>query len=261
MAWWNKQKKSEPDASICFGARSDVGRIREENEDAFGHFPEQASDDEADRLFIVADGMGGHSRGREASTTAVEVVQQTYFDTPDRPVTERLTEAFQRANTQVYQMAREDGKVDTMGTTGTALALVDGQAYIAHVGDSRAYRISDEDCEQLTHDHTMVEEMRREGLITKQEARSHPRRGALTRAIGTEPDVRVDVIEAGMLRVGDRFLLCSDGLADIPEEEVRDVVLGYPPQEACEQLVQRANKRGGYDNATALVIYISDAKC
>lgn len=250
MAWWKKHKtqKSSP---VCVGAFSDVGRVRDENEDAYGHFPDQA---EGDQLFIVADGMGGHTRGREASTTTVEQVRQTYFAASDGSVLGRLRQAFQDANREVYEMASAVDGPGSMGTTGTALALIDGQAYIAHVGDSRAYRFSADESRQLTRDHTMVESMRREGVLTEQEARTHPQRGTLTRAIGVKPEVEVDVMELDTPGPDDRFLLCTDGLADIPEKALREVVLNHAPQDACEQLVQRANEQGGYDNATALVV-------
>lgn len=256
MNWWNRQKKAASSGvSVEYGVYSDVGRTRSENEDAYGIYP-GTDGDVADRLFVVADGMGGHERGREASTTAVQAMQHAYFDPPDRPATERLIQAFQAANAEVYRMAREDGAGTTMGTTATALAVVGERAYVAHVGDSRAYRIAGEDIEQLTQDHTMVDAMRREGLLTAQEARHHPKRGALTRAIGTEPRAQVDIIDAGALRAGDRFLLCSDGLGALSEAELREVVRDHAPQAACEQLVERANARGGYDNATALVVHV-----
>jgi protein phosphatase len=257
MTWWTKDSESQSRASVRVGAFSDVGRTRTENEDAYGIFPLKPAADAANRLFVVADGMGGHSRGREASTTAVEVLQRTYFETEGRPAGDRLEKAFQEANAQVHHLAAEDGRGETMGTTGTTLALVEGRAYLAHVGDSRAYRIREEGVEQLTQDHTMVAEMQRDGLITAQEARDHPRRGALTRALGTRPSVDVDVVDIGAMQVGDRFLLCSDGLAGLPTEELREVVLNYPPQDACEQLVQRANEQGGYDNATALIVHVA----
>ncbi len=252
MAWW-KKRKTQQSAPVCVGAFTDVGRVRDENEDAFGQFPEEA---EGDQLFIVADGMGGHTRGREASTTTVEMVKQAYFDGRRGSVPDRLTRAFQRANRQVYEMARAVDGPGSMGTTGTALAMVNGNAYIAHVGDSRAYRFHPDGFQLLTKDHTMVEAMRREGLLTAEEARTHPRRGTLTRAIGVDPEVEVDTIELGAPRADDRFLLCSDGLAEIPDDELQEVVLNRTPQEACEELIDRANERGGYDNATALVICI-----
>ncbi|NBB85878.1 MAG: serine/threonine protein phosphatase [Bacteroidetes bacterium] len=257
MAWWNRKKNAKPDVTIRVGAVSDVGRTRSENEDTYGHFPDPPEGDASDRLFVVADGMGGHSRGREASTTAVAVLQRTYFATRDEPVATRLEQAFRAANEAVYDLADAAGTGETMGTTGTALALVDGRAYLAHVGDSRAYRIGEADGEQLTRDHTMVAEMQREGVITAQEAQTHPRRGALTRALGTEPHVEVDVIDVGAVQRGDRFLLCTDGLADLPADEVMEAVRERDPQAACEYLVQRANEQGGYDNATALIVYIT----
>lgn len=256
MTWWRKSNESRLGASVQVGAFSDVGRTRTDNEDAYGIFPVDPAADAADRLFVVADGMGGHSRGREASTTAVKVLQRTYFETAGRPVEHRLEEAFQEANTHVHHLASEAGKRETMGTTGTALALVEGRAYLAHVGDSRVYRIREEGVEQLTCDHTMVSEMQRDGLITAQEARNHPRRGVLTRALGTNPRVEVDVIEVGVSHAGDRFLLCSDGLSGFSKQELREVVLSDSPQDACERLVHRANEQGGYDNATALVVGI-----
>lgn len=255
MSWWSRQKKAGSEVVIRFGAYSDVGRTRNENEDAYGYYPE-ADDAASDWLFIVADGMGGHIRGREASTAAVEAVRQVYAATAGRPVRERLAEAFREANAQVYRMAHEDGNEDTMGTTGTAWATDGQHVHIAHVGDSRAYRITEDGHELLTHDHTMVDAMRREGLLTEQEAQHHPRRGALTRAIGTRPRVEVDLIDVGALRAGDRFLLCTDGLADIPAAELEAAVRAQPPQAACEQLVQQANALGGYDNATALVVQV-----
>lgn len=255
MAWWNRKNESTPDVSIRVGAFSDVGRTRNENEDAYGHFPE-SSTDATDRLFVVADGMGGHSRGREASTTAIAVMRRVYFAAREAPAEARLEKAFQEANAEVYHLADSNGRGDTMGTTGTALAVADGHVYVAHVGDSRAYRINESGDEQLTRDHTMVAEMQREGVITAQEARTHPRRGALTRALGTQPRVAVDVLDLGTVQRGDRFLLCTDGLAGLPVDELSEVVRQHPPQDACESLVQRANAQGGYDNATALILHV-----
>lgn len=253
MRWWNRETTEEsPSASV--GAATDVGRVRTENEDAYGH-----RSVDGDRLFVVADGMGGHTRGQEASTTAVEVVQNAYAAAGDAPVMDRLREALHRANRRVYALAQEGEGPGSMGTTVTALVLARGRSYIAHVGDSRAYHLTDEACRQLTQDHTMAASMHREGLITEEEVRTHPRRGTLTRAIGTEPTVQVDVIDLGPIAAGDRFLLCTDGLADLPPSIVTDLVRGHPPQDACEQLVQQANDRGGYDNATALVVHVRTA--
>jgi len=252
MVWWRKQKAKDS-STPCIGAFSDVGKVRGENEDAYGHFPEDA---EGDQLFIVADGMGGHSRGREASTTTVQQVRETYFSAAKNDAAGRLEEAFKEANREVYAMASEVDGPGSMGTTGTALALVGGEAFVAHVGDSRAYHFTANETRKVTQDHTMVESMVREGLLTENEAQTHPRRGTLTRAIGVRPELTVDVVKLGPPHAEDRFLLCTDGLSDIPVSELRDVVLGATPQEACEALVERANEQGGYDNATALVVCV-----
>lgn len=252
MDWW-KEKEPQGALSISVGVTTDTGHVRDENEDAYGTFGPQG---DTDQLVIVADGMGGHEHGREASTTAVRVVEETYFSDRSRSVPDRLRFAFQWANEQVHAKAEpQDGRA-SMGTTATALSLVAGRAYLAHVGDSRAYRFRPEESQQLTHDHTVPQKMQRDGVLTPEEARTHPRRGTLTRAIGTEPAVEVDLIEAGTLQSGDCFLLCTDGLENLPREVLRDVVLGNEPQPACEQLVERANERGGRDNSTALVVCI-----
>lgn len=252
MDWW-KEGTTPESSSISVGAVSDPGRVRDDNEDAYGHF---SKEDNGSHLFIVADGMGGHARGREASTTTVDVIQKTYFDHSASDVLEGLQKAFQRANEEVHRKANsEEG--DTVGTTATALVLQAGRAFAAHVGDSRLYRFGESGSQLLTVDHTIVGALRREGTLTAEEAQTHPRRGTLTRAIGVEPTVEIDALELEPLRRGDRFLLCSDGLQDLSLPIFQDVVLGHPPQAACEQLVQRANERGGYDNATALVVHVT----
>ncbi len=249
MTW--RKNKTKP--VVHFGACSDVGRVRAENEDACGRFPREDPGAE-EQLFIVADGMGGHERGREASTTAVEVVQRTYFAQAGGggPVLRRLERAVQRANAQVHEQAA-NGRVK-MGTTCTALALAEGRLFLAHVGDSRAYRIRNAHLEPLTQDHTLAEDLRREHVLTDDEARTHPRRHVLTRALGIDPILQVDLREGGAGRAGDRFLLCTDGLAEVPEGELLNAVKSHPPQQACEALVQQANERGGRDNVTVLIV-------
>lgn len=236
---------------VSVGAASDTGVVRDENEDAYGHFSPQG---ESSRLFIVADGMGGHVRGHEASTTTVAVMKDAFFGERSGSVLDRLRRSFHRANSRVYVASEASSETDTMGTTATALALAGGRAYIAHVGDSRAYRYRSGKGQQLTYDHTVARELQRRGVLTEQEARTHPRRGVLTRAVGVNPTVEVDLIEIGALQSEDHFLLCTDGLDKLPRAALREVVLNNPPQPACEQLVHRANERGGQDNATALVV-------
>lgn len=251
MNWWTNRTNEDP-KPVRVGAASDVGRVRDENEDAYGAFLEEADD----QLFIVADGMGGHTRGREASTTTVEVVEEAYFDGQRGSVTKRLRHAFREANRRVYEMARSGEGPGSMGTTGTALVLAGERVYVAHVGDSRVYCFRGSESHQLTRDHTVAESMYREGMITEEEAQTHPRRGTLTRAIGVNETVEVDVVEVGTSASDDRFLLCSDGLSSLSEEVMQETVLNNPPQSACEQLIERANERGGHDNATAIIVWV-----
>jgi len=251
MNWW-KGDTSQDSVSVSVGAASDTGITRDKNEDAYGDFSSQET---GERLFVVADGMGGHERGQEASRTTVAVVQKTFFGTREGSVRRRLRRAFHRANDRVYGSAENRETEASMGTTATAMALAGENVYLAHVGDSRAYRFRADESQQLTRDHTVAREMQRRGTLTAEEARTHPRRGTLTRAIGVEPTVEVDLEEVGPFRAGDYFLLCTDGLEDLSEAVLREEVLDHPPQQACERLVQRANDQGGYDNATALVVH------
>lgn len=252
MSWW-RPKSSK---TIAYGFCSDIGRVRAENEDAYGCFPGDAAAKTDEHLFIVADGMGGHTRGQQASRAAVQVTSQTYFSTGGGSVSERLQRAFEAANRSIYQLAFQDGQSDAMGTTCTALALTDGQIHLAHVGDSRAFRISRRGTEQLTRDHTIVEERRREGILTDAEARAHPNRNVLRRAMGINPTLEVDVSSAGSLQPGDCYVLCTDGLTDVADVEMQQIVLALPPQRACDKLVEMANERGGFDNVTVMVIRI-----
>ncbi len=252
MLW----KRSARPLTIRFGAKSDVGQVRSENQDDYGRFPEVQSTRNGDQLFVVADGMGGHEDGGRASRVAVEAVGGTYFTHPEVPVEDRLRRAVSEANARVYQFAQAGTIPKKMGTTCTALALVGEDAYLAHVGDSRAYRINRDGISQLSRDHTLVEALMREGVLTEDEAARHPQRHALVRAIGIEPEVQVDVRRLKTPQSGDAFLLCSDGLARVTNVEIRDIVRSETPQQAAETLVQLANDRGGHDNVTVLVVKV-----
>ena len=228
--------------------------VRSENQDAYGCFPAEASDPAKDRLFIVADGMGGHSGGKEASRIALEEVPKVFFADSEATMQQRLYRSFMQANTSILDKARSENGFDRMGTTCTALALHDGEIFIAHVGDTRAYRIDREEIELLTADHTLVEEMRREGVLTEDEARVHPRRNTLTRAMGVEDQLEVDVYEIGAIKPDTRYLLCSDGLSEVTREELQQVVMDLAPQKASDKLIEMANERGGHDNVTVLIL-------
>ena len=251
MNWWKTKRKK----GIEVGAASHVGQVRTGNEDTYGQFSRPNGRHE-EHLFVVADGMGGHVRGEVASRLAVEAVAEQFFGETAWPVAERLRRAFEAANERVYEQAHDDPVYRKMGTTCTALALVNGHAYMAHVGDSRAYRVDRHGIEQLTRDHTLVEELRRQGVLSEDEARRHPRRHALTRALGIQPTLDVDLLEAMPLKSQQAFLLCSDGLAPLADEEIGEVVRHHEPQPACQRLIDLANERGAPDNVTVVLVRI-----
>ena len=230
------------------GAKTDTGRVREANEDAF--LVEGP-------LFAVADGMGGHLAGDVASRTAVETITtRAEQDSPGD--TGSLARLVREANHEIWKKAQSDASLHGMGTTCT-LAMLDGSIlHIAHVGDSRAYLFRDGDLSQLTEDHTLVGRMVREGRLRPDEAEHHPQRSIITRALGVDSDVAVDT-QTIELREGDRVLLCSDGLSSMVERESIAAVLGdnADPQEASERLVHLANEAGGEDNITVVVIEVA----
>ena len=247
--------------TITVGNRTDLGLTRSENQDSLGKFPENSTDlaGPLGQLFIVADGMGGHRGGREASQTAVRIIQDIYSTNKTGDIDEVLEDAFREANREIFKLASSDPNLFGMGTTCTVLSLVEDEACIAHVGDSRAYRINESTFEQLTQDHSQVGDMERQGIISQQEAKEHPQRFLLNRALGAREDVEVDIYKNIKLTPGDYFLLCSDGLAKVDDQELKKAVLSNPPQQACDQLVKLANKRGGEDNVTVQVIQVEGA--
>lgn len=252
MAWW----KTKHAAAVRVGACTDVGLVRDENQDAYGQFQTDGSSRSDEQLFLLADGMGGHVDGSEASRLAVDIVRSTFFASGEPNVDRRLLRAFETANEQIVRRSSDFEGAEKMGTTCTALVVGSENVHIAHVGDSRAYRITRDSIVQLTRDHTLVEEMMRQGVLTESEARTHPRRHALTRAMGIEPVLQVDLLEPFPARSGEWYLMCSDGLSRVSDAEIRSVVTSLAPQEACERLVEMANERGGHDNVTVLLVQI-----
>jgi protein phosphatase len=230
--------------------RTDTGRQRSENEDSlFVRAP----------IFVVADGMGGAQAGEVASKAAAEAFDR---ELPDAPPERVLRETIEAANSQIHDLARSDPSRAGMGTTITA-AIVNAQSEevgIGHVGDSRAYRFRAGQLEQLTRDHSLVEEMRRKGQITDAQAEDHPQRSIITRALGPEPEVEVDV-QTVPAAPGDVFLLCSDGLTTMVGEDRIAAVLASSGsmREAVRALVDEANRAGGRDNITALAFRLEDA--
>ena len=232
---------------------TDIGRVRQLNEDSF-YQPERG-----ERFCAVADGMGGHNAGEVASALAVKTYAD-YMRGVERITAEALRASVVRANDAVYRASQESPEVSGMGTTFSALAMEGKNAFIAHVGDSRIYLVRRGALMQVTMDHTLVEEMVLKGLITVREARVHPKRNIITRALGTEPRVEIDMLQLD-LRAGDVFFLCSDGLTNhVPERDILKTSLTDQDwQEKLRQLVGIALENGGQDNITAMYAIYEEA--
>jgi serine/threonine protein phosphatase PrpC len=243
------------DLPITFSQGTDVGKVREHNEDWVEiEEPTEAAARRMGRLFIVADGMGGYQAGEVASRLAAETVKREYYAGPLDDPTASLRNAVQSANEAVYRSARSDRAHAGMGTTIVVTALIGRKAYIASVGDSRAYVVHKNEISQITQDHSFVGEQIRAGLLTKEQARVHPQRNVITRALGSQATVQVDTFE-GELSDGDILILCTDGLTGhIPEDRIRDAVIQLPPQQAVHQLIEMAKEDGGTDNISMILL-------
>ena len=225
--------------------RTDRGRHRRINEDC-------AWFDARRGLYAVADGMGGHLAGEVASRMAIDAVAA--LPPMDAPSAQALRAMMQETNRAILVHAEADEQTRGMGTTCTVLWLAGDRALIAHVGDSRVYRLRDGVLEQLTRDHSLVEEMIERGLITRAEARVHPRRNIITRALGTQGDNEPDVFEVDA-RPGDRWLLCSDGLTTmLSEAQMLHVITQNGPEQAADALLEGALDAGGHDNVTLILV-------
>jgi PPM family protein phosphatase len=235
------------------GAMTDIGRMRKNNEDRFLS---------AGKLAAVADGMGGHRAGEVASAIAMEELAALEHAGPwhnPAEAGEALRSVFLLANRRIRETAARDKELDGMGTTMVAL-LEDGDSvHLANVGDSRAYLLRHGELSQVTVDHTLVQELIDEGRLRPEEAERHPQRSIITRALGVEPEVEVDLFTY-KLQPGDRVLLCTDGLSGVlGEAQIRNVLLRVPgPQDAAERLVALANEGGGPDNITVMVLDTDD---
>jgi serine/threonine protein phosphatase PrpC len=235
---------------------TDTGRVRPHNED-YVDFYEPADPQERARkgaIYLVADGMGGHQAGEVASRGAVELAIQRYYADPSRDVGKSLVRAVQAANQQIHAQAQADPSKAGMGTTLVAAVVLGRRVYVANVGDSRAYLINQTKMAQITEDHSWVEEQVRAGLLTHEQAKRHPQRNLVTRALGSKPVVEVDLFEGEISR-GDALLLCSDGLTGrVEDREIATIIREHPPREAAQLLVGAANERGGSDNITVLIV-------
>lgn len=232
------------------GVITDTGRKRRRNEDAYVCEPP---------LFAIADGMGGAQAGEVASRLAAAALKESGVETGGE---QRIFDLIQEANRRVYARSSTDPNTSGMGTTITVALVENGNVAFGHVGDSRAYLIRDGRMEQVTEDHSLVNELMKSGKLSPEEAEAHPQRSVITRALGTDPDVDADTftIEA---RVGDVFLLCSDGLTDmVGEREIQELVERNREDidAALKSLVKAANRSGGEDNITVVAFEIAEKR-
>lgn len=238
--------------------RTDVGLVRSENQD-FGMYttPEEEKESHpGGRLLLVADGMGGHRGGATASRLAAETVKAQYLGSETADIPQALRESLMRANSRIYHEAQTNPELRGMGTTTSALAVRNGHAWFAHVGDSRIYLVRDGGIKQLTDDHSLVATMVREGLLTPAEAETHPRRNVLQRSMGVAEDVEIDVRGPFELRAGDTFILCSDGLHGVVKEPELKEIAAMSIDAAADEFLRRALERGAPDNVTVIVAQV-----
>lgn len=233
-------------AGILSAFRTDVGKVRANNQDA-------PIVSEKLRLYGVADGMGGHKGGEVASTSARDdLLRELEGKTPSVAA---LSGAIEEVNRQIYHQQEHDDALTGMGTTLSVLWMSDNFVYIGHVGDSRVYLLRDGEFKQMTLDHSLVEQLVREGVLTEEEAQNHPMRNIITRAIGTDESVEVDVVVEER-RKGELWLACSDGLHGLVDDcQMRDALRQYAPEKAADVLLKAALDAGGRDNVTLVIVH------
>jgi protein phosphatase len=242
---------------IEVSGQSDIGCLRKNNEDSFGYWE---PDDEAEfqrkgRLAVVADGMGGYEGGQEASRMAVDAMLKVYRESPSDPQ-QALIEGLQAAHEEIRQHGLAHPELRGMGTTCTALAIANDLLYFVHVGDTRLYLIRDGQIIQVTRDHSYVGRLVEAGMISREEAETHPQRNILTAAVGTNPELVMDSPgQPEPLRAKDVLLLCTDGLWGVVHDaELLAVVENHTAEDAGRELIDLARARGGPDNITVSIL-------
>lgn len=230
--------------------KTDVGRVRSANEDAYGVHPREG-------VFVVADGMGGHAAGEVASRLAVDAVEEALLDGSDDDAADMVAESLRRANDRIRRSAEENPAREGMGTTATILRVLpdDTGIVLGQVGDSRAYRLREGSLERLTRDQTWVQRQVDAGLLEAGEAEGHPYSNILVQALGLETEIEPEVVESEA-EAGDLYLLCTDGLnAVLSDDDIRDALAGSGDdlEDAAALLVRRANEEGGPDNVTVVL--------
>ncbi len=242
---------------VTVAHRTDTGREREDNQDAFGYICDERS---GSHLLIVADGLGGTACGNVASQLAVQSIRQSFFNHHESNLTinERLNISIIEANHLILLRADHDRQCRGMGSTCAVLVLTDQFAYLAHAGDSRIYLIRDGRIKQLTRDHSRAQRMLDDGLISEEEAAVHPDKNWLDRALGLREEIKPDIRQEPIqLNEKDTFVVCTDGLTGLlRDEEIFRIVQKAPASHACDALVTLANERGGHDNITVAIARI-----
>lgn len=245
---------------VDVAVRTDVGKVREENQDHFWLCEPPGSDEERrlGTLVVVADGMGGHSGGTVASHSAIEAIEATFPVSVEQSMFGLLHESINSANDRVLAEQRNDPKIKEAGTTCVALLIRGRVAMVAHLGDSRAYLFRGGETQQITRDHTYVNELIELGLLTDEQAKNHADKNIITRCVGMGAKIDVD-FNRRELELEDVLVLCSDGLTNMVEdEEIRALACSHDPDAACRHLIDLANERGGDDNITVAVVRVND---
>lgn len=237
-------------------AKTDVGSKRAVNQDYM--YCSENSVGSFHNLFIVADGMGGHKAGDYASKLCVEKMVQSIEQSEQKTQVSLFEEAVDAANRAVYSESQEHEEYEGMGTTLVACTMQEDTLYVANIGDSRLYLLRDDDIMQITEDHSLVEEMVKQGNITESEARVHPQKNIITRAVGIDQSVQADFFELEIYP-DDIIMLCSDGLSNMIEDEDMEYIVKHSEslQDAGETLVARANENGGSDNITVVLVRVN----
>jgi PPM family protein phosphatase len=254
--------RSLPAMQIIGAMRTDPGLARELNEDTVAWVTPQdkAIADSRGSLALVADGMGGHAAGEVASALAADVVRRLYYDL-EGPVPKVLATVFTAANRAILEYAGEHPECKGMGTTCTVLAFRDRQAWLGHIGDSRAYILRDRKLVQLSEDQTLVAKLVHDGTLTQEEADHSPMHNVILQALGTSQQIKPLISAKGLpLEFGDVLILCSDGVSNlVPDVKIAEIAGRLPPQEACDALIEAALAAGGHDNASLGVFTVAEA--
>jgi serine/threonine protein phosphatase PrpC len=242
---------------VNFAAKSDRGMVRELNEDSYKIITDCPG---VPFIFIIADGMGGHRSGDVASKTAVDFVSNYILQFPEvlseeKNINEAIRDIVKKANTNIYIKSNKYESNSGMGTTFIIAVVSGNQLYIGHVGDSRVYTIREGNIKRLTTDHSYVEELVQTGSLTREEAENHPDRNIITRALGCSEDIEVDTYTYEMQQ-DDYIIMCTDGLTNkLSEAEIKEIVENSAElEQACEELIKKANEKGGEDNITVIII-------